>query len=143
MTIGRLIAHRDPAKIVTCDAGARLGDAVDCLAAHGIGAVPVMDGGEVVGILSERDVIHRLHAEGAACLQHKVSDIMTAPAITVDRATRVADALQLMTERRVRHLPVVEGGRMLGFVSIGDLVKDRIDEATREAEAMRQYITAA
>lgn len=143
MTIGRLIASRDPAAVVTCDAEARLGDAVDCLAAHGIGAVPVMRHGQVAGILSERDVIHRLHEEGAGCLDRQVSEIMTAPAITVERATKVADALQLMTEQRVRHLPVVEHGRMLGFVSIGDLVKDRIDEATRDAEALRQYITTA
>ena len=143
MTIGRLIANRDPAEVVTCEAEARLGEAVDCLAAHKIGAVPVMSRGQVVGILSERDVIHRLHAEGARCLERHVADIMTAPAITVERATQVADALQLMTERRVRHLPVVEGGRMLGFVSIGDLVKDRIDEATRDAEAMRHYIATA
>ena len=143
MTIGRLIANRDPAGIVTCNAQARLGDAVDCLAAHRIGAVPVMHREQVVGVLSERDVIRLLHAEGARCLARSVGDVMTAPAITVDRETKVADALQLMTERRVRHLPVVEERRMLGFVSIGDLVKDRIDEATRDAEAMRQYIATA
>lgn len=102
-----------------------------------------MDGGQVVGILSERDIIYSLEAEGAACLNRTVGEVMTAPAITVDRTTKVADALQLMTRRRVRHLPVLEDGSMVGFVSIGDLVKDRIDEAVRDADQLRQYITTA
>lgn len=143
MTIGRLIADRDTADIVTCDRDARVSEAVECLTANRIGALPVMAGGRVVGIFSERDVIHRLHSEGAACLDSTVGEVMTAPPITVERATKVAEALQLMTRRRIRHLPVVENGAMLGFVSIGDLVKDRIDEAVRDAEALRQYITTA
>lgn len=143
MTIGRLIAERDPASVITCQADARVSDAVACLASQRIGALPVMRDGTVAGIVSERDIIYALETEGASCLERSVGEIMTTPAITVERATRVADALQLMTRRRIRHLPVVEHGRMLGFVSIGDLVKDRIDEAVRDAEAMRQYITTA
>lgn len=143
MTIGRIIAGRDPAAIITCDADARLADAVECLAARRIGALPVMQGGGVAGILSERDIIYRLREEGAACLARLVTEVMTAPAITVERTTSIDDALELMTRRRIRHLPVVEGGQMLGFVSIGDLVKAKIDIALREAEQMRQYIRSA
>lgn len=143
MTIGRLIAHRDPASVITCAADAILRDAVACLATQRIGALPVMADGRVVGILSERDVIYCLQAEGAAGLERPVREVMTAPPITVERATRVTDALGLMTRRRIRHLPVVEDGAMLGFVSIGDLVKDRIDEAERDAAALRHYITTA
>lgn len=143
MNIGQLIASRDPAAIITCDAAAQLHEAVACLASRRIGALPVMRGGEVAGILSERDVIYRLRDEGASCLDRPVGEVMTSPAITVERATKVDDALQLMTRRRIRHLPVVEGGIMLGFVSIGDLVKSKIDEAVRDAEAMRQYIRTA
>lgn len=143
MNIGQLIASRDPAAIITCDADARLGEAVECLATQRIGALPVMRGSQVVGILSERDIIYRLRDEGADCLARPVGEVMTAPAITVERATKVDEALNLMTKRRIRHLPVVEQEAMLGFVSIGDLVKSQIDEVVRDAEAMRQYITTA
>ena len=143
MDIGQLIAGRDPDAIITCDVGARLSEAVDCLAARRIGAMPVMRGGAVAGIISERDIIYRLRDEGAVCLERSVSEVMTAPAITVEHATNVDEALSLMTRRRIRHLPVVEGDRMLGFVSIGDLVKWQVDKVTAEAEQMRQYIRTA
>ena len=143
MTIEKLIADRDVGTIITCDAEAPLRDAVDCLASRRIGALPVMAGGEVVGILSERDVIYRLRDEGAVCLDRPAGEVMTSPAITVERSTKLDDALQLMTRRRIRHLPVVENGQMVGFISIGDLVKAQIDAALREADQMRQYITTA
>ncbi|TCD06681.1 CBS domain-containing protein [Erythrobacteraceae bacterium CFH 75059] len=143
MTIARLIADRDPAAIITCAADATLKEAVACLAERRIGALPVIDDTGVCGILSERDVIYRLRDEGAACLERRVAEVMTAPAITVTRATTVDEALQLMTRRRVRHLPVIENGAMVGFVSIGDLVKAQVDEAQREAALMRDYITHA
>lgn len=144
MTIGRIIEGRDPATIITCEGSARLSDAVTCLAEQRIGALPVLDSsGGVAGILSERDVVYRLRDEGGSCLDRRVADVMTAPAITVERSTRIDEALELMTRRRIRHLPVVEGGRMVGFVSIGDLVKAKIDDALREAEQMRQYIRTA
>lgn len=143
MDIGQLIAGRDPAAIITCEAGARLHEAVECLATQRIGAMPVMQDGAVAGIISERDVIYRLRDEGAVCLERPVGEIMTAPAISVERGTKVDDALELMTRRRIRHLPVVEGGRMVGFVSIGDLVKWQVSKAEREAEQMRQYIRTA
>ncbi|HUQ13259.1 MAG TPA: CBS domain-containing protein, partial [Novosphingobium sp.] len=84
-----------------------------------------------------------LQTKGAAMLEMKVREVMTAPAITIDPATRVDEALGLMTRRRFRHLPVVADGRMVGFVSIGDLVKYRIDRIEAEAEAMRSYIQTA
>ena len=116
--------------------------AIGILAAHRIGAVPVMDGDQVVGIFSERDVLYCLAQEGAAALDRTVGDVMTAPAITVAPDTSVLAALSLITRRRIRHLPVTEGGRMIAMVSIGDLVKHRIDAIEKEAEAMRNYIQA-
>ena len=113
---------------------------VKLLAERRIGAVPVIQGGRVLGIFSERDVIYRLGAEGPATLDRKVGEVMTAPALTVERSARILSALALMTQRRIRHLPVVEDGAMVGFVSIGDLVKQRIDRIEAEAEAMRLYI---
>lgn len=142
MTIGRLIAGRDP-KVVTCDAGASVRDAVALLAEMRIGALPVMDGGAVAGIFSERDVIYRLGSQGPAMLDLRVRDVMTAPALTVDPDTSVLSALGQMTRRRVRHFPVMDGGRMVGFISIGDLVKYRIETIESEAEALRTYIQSA
>ncbi|MGH6614015.1 CBS domain-containing protein [Sphingomonas sp.] len=118
-------------------------EAVALLAQRRIGAVPVMDGANVVGIFSERDVIHGLEAHGAAALDARVGDVMTSPAITVGLSEAVIGALSLMTRRRIRHLPVVEAGQVIGVVSIGDLVKYRIDRIEADAEAMRSYIQSA
>lgn len=118
-------------------------DAVAMLAQNRIGALPVLDQGMVIGIFSERDVIYCLANEGAAALQHPVSEVMTAPAVTVDSECAVLSALSLMTRRRIRHLPVVDSGSVSGFISIGDLVKHRIEKIEAEAEAMRSYIQSA
>ena len=107
------------------------------------GAVHSIEGGRIVGIFSERDVIYRLADEGDTCLERPIGEVMTAPAITVERSATVLDALALMTKRRIRHLPVVDGETMCGFISIGDLVKARLDEIQHEAEAMREYIRTA
>lgn len=113
------------------------------LAEKRIGALPVVDGERVVGIFSERDVIYGLAKHGAAMLDKTVGEVMTAPAITVSADTPILSALSLMTKRRVRHLPVAEGDRLTGFVSIGDLVKYRIEMIESEAAAMRDYIQMA
>ena len=118
-------------------------DAVVLLAERKIGALPVLRGGSVAGIMSERDVIYCLKSDGAAVLDWTVERIMTAPAITVTRDQEVLGALSLMTRRRIRHLPVVEGDRLIGIVSIGDLVKHRMDKIEREAEQMLNYIQGA
>jgi CBS domain-containing protein len=111
------------------------------LAEQRIGALPIVDHGTVVGIFSERDVIYGLAKHGAAMLDKRVAEVMTAPAITITSDTPALSALSLMTRRRIRHLPVVDGERLVGFVSIGDLVKYRIEKIEAEAAAMRDYIT--
>jgi CBS domain-containing protein len=109
-----------------------------------IGAVLVRDaGGDVLGIVSERDIVRAVSREGAAALAHTARELMTAELITVQRDTSVAEALALMTNHRCRHLPVLEQGRLAGMVSIGDLVKARIAEAEQEAEHLRAFVTAA
>jgi CBS domain-containing protein len=143
MDIAQLIAARDPADIVTCTAGATVRDAVRLLAEKRIGALPVLRGGEVAGIFSERDVLYRLAEEGALCLDRQVGEVMTSPPVTISPQTTADEALALMTRRRIRHLPVMQHGAMVGFISIGDMVKSRIDEVTAEAEQMRQYIQMA
>lgn len=143
MTIARLIAGRD-GPIWTVHAEDTVADAVELLATKRIGAVPVQDAGEqVAGIFSERDLLYCLQTKGPEALRLSVREVMTAPAITIGKAMSIDDALALMTRRRVRHLPVLEDGRMIGFVSIGDLVKNRMDQIAAEAEAMRTYIQTA
>jgi CBS domain-containing protein len=142
MTIARLIAGRDQ-HIVSCSPSETLRDAALLLAERRIGAMPVLEGGAVAGIFSERDILYCVARHGEAALSLKVAEVMTAPPITVDPATSVLDALELMTRRRIRHLPVISDRRLAGFVSIGDLVKYRIDMAESEAAAMRDYIRTA
>lgn len=142
MTIARLIEGRG-GDIVSCDTTTSVAEAVQILADKRIGALPVFAGGKIAGIFSERDVVYQLAAHGPAMLEKSVGEVMTSPPITVDPRTDVLDALGQMTRRRIRHLPVVEGETMLGFVSIGDLVKYRIDRVVADAEAMRSYIQSA
>lgn len=112
------------------------------LAEKRIGALPIVHKGEVMGIFSERDLVYGVAAKGAAFLGTKVSDVMTKPAICIGSDLNIITALSLMTKRRIRHLPVVDGTDIVGFVSIGDLVKYRIDKIESEAAAMRDYIQA-
>ncbi len=113
------------------------------LADKRIGALPIVDGGKVIGIFSERDLVYGLAGHGPALFGKRVGDVMTAPAITVTADSPVLSALSLMTRRRIRHLPVVDGTQLIGFVSIGDLVKYRIEKIEAEANAMRDYIQMA
>ena len=140
MTIAHIIAGRSAEDIVSCDVSTPVAEAVGILANRRIGALPVMRQGRVAGILSERDVIYRLAEKGRECLDQTVGEIMTSPAVTVEPSATVDEALSLMTRRRFRHFPVVESGRLVAFISIGDLVKSKIDEVKHEAEALRSYI---
>lgn len=142
MTI-RAILQSKGSEILSIPGGATVSEAVALLAVKRIGALPVIDGGKVRGIFSERDVLYGLAREGAAILGRKVEEVMISPAITVEPDSAVLTALSLMTRRRIRHLPVTSGEAAIGFVSIGDLVKYRIDKIEAEAAAMREYIQSA
>jgi CBS domain-containing protein len=142
MTIAAIM-HGHGTDIYSAKAGESVQQAAARLAEKRIGALPVVEGDKVVGIFSERDVIYGLAKHGAAMLDKLVGDVMTSPAITVTADTPVLSALSLMTKRRIRHLPVAEGERLIGFVSIGDLVKYRIEKIEAEAAAMRDYIQMA
>src|SRR4051794_1322532 len=126
MTIAAILQNKG-AEVLTIETDTSVREAVELLAERRIGALPVVKGGAVAGIMSERDVIYCLRSDGAAVLDWTVERLMTSPAITVERDEPVLNALSLMTRRRIRHLPVVEGGRIIGIVSIGDLVKYRMD----------------
>ena len=140
MNIASIITDRTSDAIVSCEVSTKVSGAIEILAQRRIGAMPVMRGGSVAGIISERDVIYCLASDGAACMDGPVEAIMTSPVITVEPSTSVDDALAMMTRRRFRHFPVVENGALVAFISIGDLVKTRIDEVEHEAEALRNYI---
>ena len=117
---------------------------VDTLTRHRIGAVVVVaaDGG-IAGIVSERDVVRAIAGDGPGILGKTAADIMTVKVTTCDPADSEAGLMQMMTENRIRHLPVVSGGRLAGMVSIGDVVKLRMEAVEREAEEMKTYIASA
>lgn len=140
MTIARIIEGRGH-EIVSCRPDSTVRDAARLMAEHRIGAMPVLDGAWVAGIFSERDLLYCVARDGETVLSRRIAEVMTAPAISVDDTTTVLDALSLMTRRRIRHLPVVSLGRLVDFISIGDLVKYRISLVEGEAQAMREYIT--
>ena len=142
MTIAAVLRGKGRA-IESIAADATLFDVVRKLGEKRIGALPVVEGGRITGIVSERDVIYCLRDHGPEMLDWPVSRIMSSPAITASPDDDVLAALALMTQRRIRHLPVVEGGEIRGIVSIGDLVKYRMERIEAEADAMRAYIQSA
>jgi CBS domain-containing protein len=142
MTIAEIMRTHD-GDIFMASPGESVHAVASRLAERRIGALPVVEDGRIVGIFSERDVIYGLATHGAAMLDKSVGDVMTSPAITVTPDTPILSALSLMTRRRIRHLPVADGDRLTGFVSIGDLVKYRIERIEAEAAAMRDYIQMA
>jgi CBS domain-containing protein len=142
MTIAAILASKGT-EVATIASDAPLNDAVAELGGRKIGALLVIDAGEVKGIVSERDVIYCLREHGAQVLDWAVSRAMSAPVMHVTPDAEVLHAMALMTQQRIRHLPVIDQGQLKGIVSIGDLVKYRIDRIEREAEAMRAYIQSA
>jgi CBS domain-containing protein len=118
--------------------------AVALLRSRGIGALVVSDDGESVdGIVSERDIVDALALYGGELLALQVSEVMTAPAVTCTPDDSVAELMAEMTNRRIRHLPVMRNGKLCGIVSIGDLVKSRLDAIEYEADSMRSFIAGA
>ena len=142
MRIGDILAARD-GDTIAAQIDENVGTAAARLAEKRIGAMPVLSGGELAGIFSERDVIYTLASRGDAALTTPLAEAMTADPVTVAPDTPIMQALSLMTRRRIRHLPVVSDGALVGFVSIGDLVKARLDAIEAEAEALRSYIQSA
>jgi CBS domain-containing protein len=129
-------------EVATTQANATVREAIDQLGERRIGALVVLEAGRVAGIISERDVIYCLRESGGTVLDWQVERLMTAPVITAEPETPILSALALMTDRRIRHLPVEQSGQLIGIVSIGDLVKHRMQQIEHEAQAMRSYIQA-
>jgi CBS domain-containing protein len=126
------------ADVITIWPGASLRSAVDRMTKRNVGALVVVDDdGKVVGLLAEREVVRALAGSAERALNESVSDVMSRRPITCGPEDRLADLMAMMTEHRVRHLPVVEEGRLLGLVSIGDLVKARLGELEFESNVLR------
>lgn len=117
-------------------------EAIKHMAERRVGALLVMRGDELLGIISERDYARKVILQGRSSSSTAVSDIMSGPAITVAPDTDVFDCMRLCTDSRVRHLPVVDDGRVVGVISIGDLVKTVIDEQAEQIEQLQRYITS-
>jgi CBS domain-containing protein len=131
-------------RVATIRPDATVAAAVDMLNRERIGALVVSEDGKAVdGILSERDIVIALAEHGAALLSRPVDRIMTRTVITCDPTDTVVALMAEMTNRRIRHFPVVAGGRLCGIVSIGDLVKSRLDEVEFEADSLRSFIAGA
>lgn len=128
--------------VATTTPGATVGELLALLHRHNVGALPVVDGGELVGIVSERDVVRQLHERGSGLVDVTVGEIMTADVVTCSPRDRAADLARVMTERRIRHLPVCDERGLCGIVSIGDLVKARIDQLENEREQLASYINS-
>lgn len=140
MRISEVVAGKASQEIVTIDPDASVRDLVALLAAKNIGAAIVSsDGSTVAGIVSERDVVRKLHQDPAV-LDAAVSSIMTSVVHTCESTTSLDDARATMTQGRIRHLPVVDEGRLVGVVSIGDIVKSYIDQVEFERDQLDSYV---
>ena len=142
MKVESILAQKGT-EVITIGPDVSLADAAKLLTDRRIGAVIVTDPpGQVVGILSERDIVRTLAARREDTIGFKVADAMTRNVITCAPEDSIAGLMALMTERRFRHVPVKDGDRLVGLISLGDVVKYRVDEIEREATAMRNYITS-
>lgn len=143
MTVKAILSTKG-SEVTTIEPSATLADAVKVLAARRIGAV-VVTGAErrVVGILSERDIVRTLGEQGAHALEAPVSESMTRKVVTCGEAETISEIMERMTGGHFRHVPVVEQGKLIGIISIGDVVKWRLQEMERESDALRDYIRSA
>lgn len=139
MRIADLLRNKGT-EVATVASSVTVGQLIDEMAGHNVGALPVVDDGTLVGIVSERDVVRRLHEAGSEVLARTVAEIMTTQVKTCAPTDKVADLARIMTEGRFRHMPVLIDGELAGIVSIGDLVKARIDLLESEREQLQSYI---
>lgn len=143
MTVKTLLSVKG-SKVVTIGPTASLDEAIATLAQHRIGALVVLGADQrVIGILSERDIIRVLSERGAGALKDPLAQTMTREVVTCEGTDSMSDIMERMTHGRFRHIPVVEQDRLIGIISIGDVVKQRLGDMERESEALRDYIQTA
>lgn len=143
MTVKAILEQKGH-KVFTLGPNEKLSDAVRMLAEHRIGALVITNGDrKIVGILSERDIVRVLGKEGASALEKQIRDVMTPKVSICNESHTVHEVMAIMTRGRFRHLPVEKNGQLDGIISIGDVVKRRIEDAEKEAAEIRAYITTA
>ena len=142
MTIAAILRHKGTA-VASAQPHQTVADIAGQLASRRIGALPVVDDGRLVGILSERDIVQALATHGAAALDLPASALMTTKLSTATRGTTVGEAMRMMTDGRFRHLPVLENGALIGIVSIGDVVKARITQQESEVDSLKAYVAGS
>jgi CBS domain-containing protein len=143
MTIAAILRHKGH-DVADIPPGARVSDIAASLTEKRIGAILVRDAaGQLLGIVSERDIVRGLARYGSDCLTMTAAQLMTSVLHTVSPTTTVAEAMALMTHSRVRHLPVLEDGKLVGLISIGDVVKTRIDQQAQEVDSLRAYVAGS
>jgi len=134
------IMERKGSQVVSVARQSPVLEAIRVMAEHHIGAVLVMDGDQLLGILSERDYARKVILQGRSSHDTAVAVIMSSPVVCVGPHDSVAECMSIMTEKHIRHLPVIEGERVIGVISIGDLVKEMIEEQKQEISLLQQYI---
>jgi CBS domain-containing protein len=141
MTVQKILKVKGDGPVVTVPSAASLSEVAQVLSARRIGAVVVSDDGvHPMGILSERDIVRELGKRGVSCMSDPVTRVMTSKLVTCTRTDSANEVMQKMTDGRFRHMPVMEGDRMVGFISIGDVVKTRLDELSMEKDALEGMI---
>ena len=141
MSVSEILSGKGD-KVITVTPDTHLVEVARTLAKHKIGALVVKDGDAVCGIVSERDIVRHIAGDGADALQHTVADCMTKSVISCSRADTIDTVMEKMTAGRFRHLPVIEFGDLHGIISIGDVVKRKIEMAERDAEELKRYIAS-
>ena len=139
MTVSNILQHKG-SDVVSVSANCSLQEAATILATKRIGAIMVLSGDEIEGVLSERDLVRGIADGGGDCLKDTVASVMTPSVITCSPSDTIKTVTNTMSSKRIRHLPVVEDGKLVGMISIGDVVKAKIAKAELEAEALKTYI---
>lgn len=140
MTVASILKGKSD-RLISVKEADSLADVARILTQENIGALPVLDdGGDMVGIISERDLVRQIAKVGAEVLTRSVREVMTRNVVCCGPDDSIASTMAMMTARRFRHLPVRSQGRIIGMISIGDVVKRRVEDAEREAESLREYI---
>lgn len=134
------IIGRKGSRVVSVSREAPVLEAIRVMAEHHIGAVLVMDGGQLIGIASERDYARKVILQGRSSHDTPVATIMSSPVVCVTPHDTIAECMGIMTEKHIRHLPVIDGEQVVGVISIGDLVKETIEEQKQEISLLQQYI---
>ena len=142
-TVSTILAHKKVSSVWSLGPNAMVGDVIQLMDEKNVGALPVVDKGELLGIVSERDCTRRVILKGKSFKETPVSDIMTKQVLTVTPADSITECMEIMTANRVRHLPVLEGNNMVGILSIGDVLKWLLSAQTATIDQLESYITGS